>query len=139
LNHQKSSQKRVVAKIGMSGFKGRTLVNRLTWGSLALSSLILGSLLCSGIVHPLISQAQTVPTQPLPTLSSNSQPILIWQQLQRQAGDFQKITQTKLVRASSPAEQDLVMVTIQFARLTDDLILVFDQNKEIAGVDFPTP
>lgn len=62
-----------------------------------------------------------------------------WQQLQNQAGAFQQIKQSKLLRASSAGDPDLVMVTIQFAKITDDLIIVFDQNKEIVSVDFPSP
>jgi hypothetical protein len=32
---------------------------------------------------------------------------------------------------------DLVLVTIQFEKLTDTLILVFDDQKQIVNVDFP--
>jgi hypothetical protein len=60
-----------------------------------------------------------------------------WKVLQQGAGRFQRIVGTKLIPAANANELDLVLVTLQFTKVTDDLVIVFDQNKEIVSVDFP--
>lgn len=60
-----------------------------------------------------------------------------WEQLQKENGNFQKIIGTNIRRGSSLDNADIVFVTIQFAKNTQDLLIMFNNNKRIIGVDFP--
>lgn len=60
-----------------------------------------------------------------------------WADLQRVAGSFQGI-RGSLIAQSGGSEQ-LVLVTSQFSRLTDNLFVIFDAEGRIVGVDFPRP
>lgn len=55
-----------------------------------------------------------------------------WQDLLKQTGKFQK--QIK----STQVNQNLVLVTIKFDKVTEDLFVIFDSQGNITGVDFPT-
>jgi len=44
---------------------------------------------------------------------------------------------TQVRKGSDTDGVDLVLVTIKFEKLTDTLILVFDDQKQIVNVDFP--
>jgi Protein of unknown function (DUF3887) len=55
---------------------------------------------------------------------------LYWQDLLKQTGKFQK-------RVKSTVDGNLVLVTIQFDKVTEDLFIIFDDNGQIVGVDFP--
>ena len=59
-----------------------------------------------------------------------------WQNLQRVAGDYVRIRDVK--RSENTSATKLVMVTIEFRRLTDNLYVILDSANEIIGVDFPT-
>ncbi len=48
----------------------------------------------------------------------------------KETGDFKQ-------RIGSRVEGEVVVVNIQFANLTDDLILIFNQDRKIVGIDFP--
>ena len=53
-----------------------------------------------------------------------------WQNLQKSTGQFEK-------RVKSTVNQNLVLVTIQFDKVTEDLFVIFDSQGNIVGVDFP--
>lgn len=58
-----------------------------------------------------------------------------WQGLERRAGTFKAIKGT--VVAYAGGDQQLVLVTTRFARLTDNLFVIFDAKNRIVGIDFP--
>lgn len=58
-----------------------------------------------------------------------------WQRLLSKTGPFQKIVTTQIRKGSDVDNIDLVLVTVQFAKVTDDLIVVFDRDKKITNVD----
>ncbi len=58
-----------------------------------------------------------------------------WKDLEKLTGSFQRLRGT--VVASEGGPQQLVLVTTQFDRLTDNLFVIFDQVGHIIGVDFP--
>jgi Protein of unknown function (DUF3887) len=53
-----------------------------------------------------------------------------WQNLQKSTGKFEK-------RVKSTVNENLVLVTIQFDKVTEDLFVIFDSQGNIVGVDFP--
>ncbi|MCU0537074.1 MAG: DUF3887 domain-containing protein [Hydrococcus sp. Prado102] len=53
-----------------------------------------------------------------------------WQDLQKSTGKFEK-------RVKSTVDDNLVLVTIQFDKVTEDLFVIFDLQGNIVGVDFP--
>ena len=53
-----------------------------------------------------------------------------WQDLLKQTGKFQK-------RVKSNVDGNIVLVTIQCDKITEDLFVIFDSNGQIVGVDFP--
>jgi Protein of unknown function (DUF3887) len=53
-----------------------------------------------------------------------------WQDLQKSTGKFEK-------RVKSTVDENLVLVTIQFDKVTEDLFVIFDEQGNIVGVDFP--
>ena len=58
-----------------------------------------------------------------------------WQRLQRVTGDAIKVRH--LLLADSAPDQRLVIVSMDFQRLTDSLFVVLNDKNEITGVDFP--
>lgn len=58
-----------------------------------------------------------------------------WQRLERRVGDFKSIKGTVVAHAGG--DQQLVLVTTRFARLTDNLFVIFDGMNRIVGIDFP--
>lgn len=58
-----------------------------------------------------------------------------WQSLERRVGNFQEIKGTVVAHAGG--EQQLVLVTTRFNRLTDNLFVIFDGKNRIIGIDFP--
>jgi hypothetical protein len=59
-----------------------------------------------------------------------------WQQLQRQTGQFVNIR--KVVETEGGGYQRLVLVNIEFNRLSDSLFVILNANNDIIGVDFPS-
>lgn len=59
-----------------------------------------------------------------------------WQLLQRQTGAFVAIR--KVIEAESSADEKLILVNMEFNRLSDSLYVILDANNEIVGVDFPS-
>jgi hypothetical protein len=59
-----------------------------------------------------------------------------WQRLQRTTGNFVRVR--KVARAENTPEMKLVIVTMEFNRLTDNLFVVLDANNQIISVNFPT-
>jgi hypothetical protein len=58
-----------------------------------------------------------------------------WKNLEKLTGTFQRLRST--VVASEGGPQQLVLVTTQFQRVTDNLFVIFDPEGHIIGVDFP--
>ena len=58
-----------------------------------------------------------------------------WQRLQRITGDVIKVRH--LLLADSAPNQKLVIVSMDFQRLTDSLFVILNDKNEITGVDFP--
>ena len=58
-----------------------------------------------------------------------------WQRLQRVTGDVIKVRH--LLLADSAPNQKLVIVSMDFQRLTDSLFVILNDKNEITGVDFP--
>jgi Protein of unknown function (DUF3887) len=54
-----------------------------------------------------------------------------WQDLIAVTGAFQE-------RLSSKVEAQVVLVTVQFENVTDEIIVIFDESGQITGFDFPT-
>lgn len=59
-----------------------------------------------------------------------------WQRLQRVTGNFVRIR--RIARAENTPEMKLVIVNVEFNRLTDNLFVILDDRNQIIGVDFPT-
>jgi hypothetical protein len=59
-----------------------------------------------------------------------------WQRLQRITGNFVRVR--RIARAENTPEMKLVIVTVEFNRLTDNLFVILDNRNQIIGVDFPT-
>lgn len=58
-----------------------------------------------------------------------------WKQFLAQTGSFQRIVKTQTRRNSDVDDINLVLVTVEFAQVTDDIILAFDRDKKIINVD----
>lgn len=58
-----------------------------------------------------------------------------WLGLQRETGSFVKVG--RAVEAESTPDMRLVLVNVEFNRLTDNLYVILDSSNEIIGVDFP--
>jgi hypothetical protein len=58
-----------------------------------------------------------------------------WLGLQRQTGNFVKVG--RAVEAESTPDMRLVLVNVEFNRLSDNLYVILDSSNEIIGVDFP--
>jgi hypothetical protein len=58
-----------------------------------------------------------------------------WLGLQRETGSFVKVG--RAVEAESTPDMRLVLVNVEFNRLTDSLYVILDANNQITGVDFP--
>ncbi len=58
-----------------------------------------------------------------------------WQRLQRVTGNAIKVRH--LLLADSAPDQKLVIVSLDFQRLTDSLFVILNDKNEITGVDFP--
>lgn len=61
-----------------------------------------------------------------------------WEQLQKENGNFQRIIDTNTRRGSTLDNMDMVLVNIEFTNNIDRMLILFDSNKRIIGVDFPT-
>ena len=59
-----------------------------------------------------------------------------WLNLQRRTGLFQQVG--RVVEAESSPESRLVLVNIQFNRLSDNLFVILDANNQVTGIDFPS-
>jgi hypothetical protein len=60
-----------------------------------------------------------------------------WENLLKRTGPVRRIVGTQVRKGSDTDGVALVLVTIQFEKRTDTLILVFDDQKQIVNVDFP--
>lgn len=53
-----------------------------------------------------------------------------WQAFQNRTGRFVR-------RLDSRTVDQLVLITMEFSKVTDDAIFIFDRNHQIIGIDFP--
>ncbi len=58
-----------------------------------------------------------------------------WLQLQRETGSFVRVG--RAVEAERTPDARLVLVNVEFNRLTDNLYVILNANNQIVGVDFP--
>ncbi|MFN9734404.1 MAG: DUF3887 domain-containing protein, partial [Microcystis sp.] len=82
--------------------------------------------LARGYLHPFL-KAEVFPTRVQGA----------WENLLKRTGFVRQILGTQVRKGSDTDGVDLVLVSIQFQKLTDTLILVFDDQKQIVNVDFP--
>ena len=59
-----------------------------------------------------------------------------WLNLQRSTGMFLQLG--RVVEAESTPDSHLVLVNVQFNRLSDNLFVILDGNNQVIGVDFPS-
>ena len=59
-----------------------------------------------------------------------------WLNLQRSTGMFQQLG--RVVEAEGTPDSRLVLVNVQFNRLSDNLYVILDANNQVTGVDFPS-
>jgi hypothetical protein len=62
-----------------------------------------------------------------------------WQGLQKRVGAFKRIVKTETRMGATANDVNLVLLNLEFEKDTDDLIVIFDQQKQIVGIDFPSP
>jgi hypothetical protein len=58
-----------------------------------------------------------------------------WLNLQRLTGNF--VAVGRVVEAESTPEARLVLVNVQFNRLSDNLFVIMDSDNKVTGIDFP--
>ncbi|MBR8827381.1 MAG: DUF3887 domain-containing protein [Gomphosphaeria aponina SAG 52.96 = DSM 107014] len=58
-----------------------------------------------------------------------------WQALQARTGPFQRQVSSEVRSGSSTDDVDVVLVTVEFEKVTDDLIFMFNEQKQIVGID----
>jgi hypothetical protein len=60
-----------------------------------------------------------------------------WENLLKQTGPYQRQLSSSVKTGSSVDDADLVIVTVEFEKVTDNLIIIFDNQKRVVGIDFP--
>lgn len=60
-----------------------------------------------------------------------------WEALLAQTGPVKRIVKTQVRPGSTTDLVDIVIVTIEFEKVTEPLFIIFDENRRITGVDFP--
>ena len=60
-----------------------------------------------------------------------------WQNLLQQTGPFTKIVDVEVRPGSTVDQVDVVLVTIEFEKVTDDMLVIFDDARRIVNIDFP--
>lgn len=60
-----------------------------------------------------------------------------WETLLKITGAYKRITDTQVHEGPSNEEANIVIVSIEFEKMNDDMIIIFDSDKRIVGVDFP--
>jgi DNA-binding TFAR19-related protein (PDSD5 family) len=60
-----------------------------------------------------------------------------WNALIAQTGRVKRIVGTNTRTGSTAESNDVVIVTIEFAKTTQDMFVIFDKDRRIVGVDFP--
>ena len=76
-------------------------------------------------LHPILQEELTVEA-----LQQN------WQELLAVTGEFQQRLSSSIIENPSTSET-LVLVSIQFENLTDDMLVIFDSEGKTIGFDFP--
>lgn len=60
-----------------------------------------------------------------------------WERLLEQTGPYQKTVGVEVKQGSEIDNVSVVLVTMEFAKVTEPLIIIFNDQKQIIGVDFP--
>ncbi len=60
-----------------------------------------------------------------------------WENLLQRTGAYQRQVGIEVKQGDSLEAPDVIIVTIQFDKVTDDLFIFFDKDKQIVNVDFP--
>jgi len=60
-----------------------------------------------------------------------------WKELLKSTGAFKKIKEIIVVPGSMGNQTDVVLVTVEFAKITEDIFVIFDQNRRVVGIDVP--
>jgi hypothetical protein len=60
-----------------------------------------------------------------------------WKDLIAKTGPVKRIVRTNTRTGSTVDSADVVIVTIEFAKTTEDLFVIFDEDRRIVGIDFP--
>jgi hypothetical protein len=60
-----------------------------------------------------------------------------WQRLLKSTGPFKRIDTITVVPGSEGNPTDVVLVTVEFAKITEDIFVIFDQDRRIVGIDVP--
>ena len=60
-----------------------------------------------------------------------------WEKLLKRTGPYQKTLSMITESGGTRADQNVVIVKIQFEKVTENLFVFFDENKQIINVDFP--
>jgi hypothetical protein len=60
-----------------------------------------------------------------------------WKELLKSTGAFKKIKEITVVPGSMGNQTDVVLVTVEFAKITEDIFVIFDQNRRVVGIDVP--
>jgi hypothetical protein len=95
----------------------REFVNALVTGDYAKAR---------GYLHPLLK------TEEFPQKVQQQ-----WEEMLKTTGSFKRQVGYNVRKGSGNDGVDVVLVTLQFEKITEDLFLVFDDNKQIVNVDFP--
>jgi hypothetical protein len=60
-----------------------------------------------------------------------------WQQLLKSTGDFKRIKSITVRRGSAVDNTDVVLVDVEFAKVSEDIFVIFDNNRRVVGIDVP--
>ena len=61
-----------------------------------------------------------------------------WEDLLKVTGPYKRQVSYQVRKGSDMDGVDVVLVTLQFEKVTEDLFLIFDDEKQIVNIDFPT-
>jgi hypothetical protein len=61
-----------------------------------------------------------------------------WEALIKSNGPVKRIIKTEIRPGSSVDQVDVVIVTVEFEKTTDDIFIIFDEERQIVGVNVPT-
>lgn len=59
-----------------------------------------------------------------------------WDRLQEQYGPFKRVVSTNIRSGSSVDDAEVVVLTLEFAKSTQDILMIFDGDRHITGFNF---